>query len=52
MPSLLRRSAPIVKDMVMELALNNGITMPALGLGVFQSPPDETTAAVRQLLTM
>jgi 2,5-diketo-D-gluconate reductase A len=30
----------------MELTLNNGVTMPALGLGVFQSPPEETTAAV------
>ena len=28
------------------LTLNNGVTMPALGLGVFQSPPEETTAAV------
>ena len=26
--------------------LNNGVVMPALGLGVFQSPPEETTAAV------
>jgi hypothetical protein len=26
--------------------LNNGIEMPILGLGVFQSPPAETTAAV------
>jgi diketogulonate reductase-like aldo/keto reductase len=29
-----------------ELTLNNGVTMPALGLGVFQSPPEQTTAAV------
>lgn len=36
--------------MVMELTLNNGITMPALGLGVFQSPPEETTAAVQTAL--
>lgn len=36
--------------MVMELTLNNGITMPALGLGVFQSPPAETTAAVEAAL--
>src|SRR5437868_9189687 len=26
--------------------LNNGVEMPALGLGVFQTPPDETRAAV------
>ncbi len=29
-----------------DLTLNNGTTMPALGLGVFQSPPKETTEAV------
>jgi diketogulonate reductase-like aldo/keto reductase len=28
------------------LTLNNGVAMPVLGLGVFQSPPAETTAAV------
>jgi len=32
------------------LTLNNGVTMPALGFGVFQTPPDETTAAVRTAL--
>src|ERR1700741_762371 len=32
------------------LALNNGVTMPALGLGVFQSPPEETAAAVEAAL--
>lgn len=39
-----------VNGMVTELILNNGVTMPALGLGVFQSPPEETTAAVRAAL--
>ena len=29
-----------------HISLNNGIHMPALGLGVFQSPPDQTAAAV------
>jgi diketogulonate reductase-like aldo/keto reductase len=29
------------------LTLNNGVTMPALGLGVFQSPPEETVDAVQ-----
>ncbi|RKQ92994.1 diketogulonate reductase-like aldo/keto reductase [Solirubrobacter pauli] len=33
-----------------SLELNNGVTMPALGLGVFQSPPEETTAAVQAAL--
>jgi 2,5-diketo-D-gluconate reductase A len=28
------------------LALNNGVTMPALGLGVFLSPPEQTAGAV------
>lgn len=33
-----------------ELILNNGVRMPALGLGVFQSPPDETATAVETAL--
>jgi 2,5-diketo-D-gluconate reductase A len=36
--------------MIQELVLNNGVTMPALGLGVFQSPPEETAAAVEAAL--
>jgi diketogulonate reductase-like aldo/keto reductase len=32
------------------LQLNNGVTMPALGLGVFQSPPEETLTAVETAL--
>ena len=32
------------------LTLNNGVEMPALGLGVFQTPPDETRAAVAAAL--
>ncbi|MGW4565860.1 aldo/keto reductase [Streptomyces sp. NPDC004561] len=34
------------------LTLNNGVEMPALGLGVFQTPPDETQAAVRAALDL
>jgi len=34
----------------MNLTLNNGVTLPAVGLGVFQTPPDETTAAVAEAL--
>ncbi|MDT0187084.1 aldo/keto reductase [Microbacterium sp. ARD31] len=34
----------------MELTLNNDIMMPALGFGVFQTPPDETVAAVQAAL--
>ncbi len=36
--------------MTPTLTLNNDVTMPALGLGVFQSPPEETTAAVEAAL--
>jgi diketogulonate reductase-like aldo/keto reductase len=34
-----------------DLTLDNGITMPALGLGVFQSSPEETAAAVEAALS-
>ena len=35
---------------VSTLTLNNGVVMPALGLGVFQTPPEETRAAVTAAL--
>jgi diketogulonate reductase-like aldo/keto reductase len=35
---------------VMTLTLNNGVTIPALGLGVFQTPPEETRDAVTAAL--
>jgi diketogulonate reductase-like aldo/keto reductase len=35
---------------VTTLTLNNGVTMPTLGLGVFQTPPEETRAAVTAAL--
>src|SRR4051794_36635612 len=42
---------PTHKGHAMEtITLNNGIEMPALGLGVFQTPPDETRAAVSAAL--
>ncbi|MFJ2617710.1 aldo/keto reductase [Glutamicibacter sp. NPDC087344] len=34
----------------MNLTLNNGVTMPAIGLGVYQSAPEDTTAAVETAL--
>jgi diketogulonate reductase-like aldo/keto reductase len=34
-----------------QLKLNNGVEMPALGLGVFQTPPEETRAAVQAALS-
>jgi diketogulonate reductase-like aldo/keto reductase len=33
-----------------SIELNNGVVMPALGLGVFQTPPDETRDAVQAAL--
>jgi 2,5-diketo-D-gluconate reductase A len=33
-----------------NLVLNNGISMPVIGLGVFQTPPDQTTQSVREAL--
>jgi len=38
--------------MTTHLTLNNGVVMPAIGLGVFQTPPDETTAAVEAALEL
>lgn len=35
---------------VPELTLNNGVTIPQLGFGVFQIPPEETRVAVGQAL--
>lgn len=36
--------------MTAELALNSGMAMPALGFGVFQTPPTQTAEAVREAL--
>ncbi|UQN30907.1 aldo/keto reductase [Brachybacterium kimchii] len=35
---------------VPSVTTNNGVTMPALGFGVFQSPPEETATAVETAL--
>jgi len=37
-------------DLIGTRTLNNGVVMPALGFGVFQTPPDETRDAVRAAL--
>ena len=50
MPSHNPERLNTVKGMDMKLTLNNGITMPALGLGVFQSATEQTTAAVEAAL--
>ncbi len=34
----------------MNVTLNNGVEMPALGFGVFQTPPDVTADAVHTAL--
>jgi diketogulonate reductase-like aldo/keto reductase len=36
--------------MVTEMTLNNGVTLPSLGFGVYQTPPDETAQAVQTAL--
>ena len=36
---------------VPTLTLNNGVTLPAIGFGVFQTPPDETRSAVAAALS-
>ncbi len=38
--------------MIPTLTLNNGVNMPALGFGVFQTPPEETTTAVETALEL
>jgi diketogulonate reductase-like aldo/keto reductase len=35
---------------VPSVTLSNGVELPAVGLGVFQTPPDETRDAVRAAL--
>jgi hypothetical protein len=35
---------------VPNIILNNGVSMPTIGFGVFQTPPDETTVAVAEAL--
>jgi diketogulonate reductase-like aldo/keto reductase len=36
---------------ILRLTLNNGVELPAIGLGVFQTPPDETRDAVASALS-
>lgn len=36
----------------MQTTVNNGVQMPMLGLGVFQSPPEYTAAAVQEALRL
>ena len=38
------------EETMMQFTLNNGVEMPALGLGVFQTPPAETVEAVENAL--
>ena len=35
---------------VPNIVLNNGVEMPSIGFGVFQTPPDETRSAVAAAL--
>lgn len=36
----------------MNFTLNNGVDMPALGFGVFQTPPEQTVASVEEALNV
>lgn len=44
------RSVEGMTNPVPTLTLNNGVELPALGYGVFQTPPDETVAATAEAL--
>jgi len=44
--------APTTSGSGRILGLNNGVEMPALGLGVFQSPPEQTVVAVEAAITL
>src|SRR4051794_5601714 len=48
-PALALREESSMPD-VSTVTLNNGVSLPALGLGVFQTPPDETRDAVTAAL--
>src|SRR5688500_2022043 len=45
LPSVAVMSTPTMR-------LNNGVEMPALGFGVYQTPPEETVAAVGEALSV
>jgi len=44
--------APTGKNAMQATTFNNGVQMPMLGLGVFQSPPEDTAAAVQEALRL
>lgn len=48
--SLFERPALNVDGMSVNVTLNNGVEMPALGFGVFQTPPETTAASVAEAL--
>lgn len=48
--STTRTKKEITMPGISTLTLNNGVTLPAIGLGVFQTPPEETRAAVTAAL--
>lgn len=43
-------SAPASPGQTPAVVLNNGVTMPMIGYGVFQTPPEETERCVREAL--
>src|SRR6476661_5235693 len=44
------RRGAVMTARIPTITLNDGVELPALGLGVFQSPPAETSAAVESAL--
>jgi diketogulonate reductase-like aldo/keto reductase len=45
-----RHQEPDVESTSMNVTLNNGVEIPALGFGVFQTPPETTAASVAEAL--
>jgi diketogulonate reductase-like aldo/keto reductase len=46
-----KENMPMTTRTSPHLTLNNGVRIPAVGLGVFQSPPEQTAGAVESALT-
>lgn len=51
-PSLERQLPSSVTDDRSEVLLNNGLRLPSIGFGVFQSSPDDTREAVATALDL
>ena len=47
----MKENTPMTTGTSPLLTLNNGVQIPVIGLGVFQSPPEQTAGAVESALT-